>query len=102
MRSMCGGFIFRNWGPLLKVHHSKCLTSMTKHDSGGSPPGAACDSVDSCFTKSIFGNEHKLVNVRSEAPDLDYYVLGIAGQVHVTEMGNFPLAMCGDHEHPLS
>jgi hypothetical protein len=44
MRSVCsmhGGFIFRNWGPILKVHHSQCLTSMTKHDSDGSPPGAA-------------------------------------------------------------
>jgi hypothetical protein len=29
--------------PSLKVHHSQCLTSMTKHDAGGSPPGAACD-----------------------------------------------------------
>ncbi len=37
MRSMCsmrGGFIFHKRGPLLKVHHSQCLTSMTKHDSG--------------------------------------------------------------------
>jgi hypothetical protein len=43
MRSMRGGFIFHNRGPSLKVHHGQCLTSMTKHDSGGSPPGAACD-----------------------------------------------------------
>jgi hypothetical protein len=41
MRSMRGGFIFRNRGPSLKVHHGQCLTSMTEHDSGGSPPGAA-------------------------------------------------------------
>jgi hypothetical protein len=33
MRSMRGGFIFRNWGPSLKVHRCQCLTSMTKHDS---------------------------------------------------------------------
>ena len=45
MRYMRGGFIFRNRGPLLKVHHSQCLTSMTKHDAGGSPPGAACNSA---------------------------------------------------------
>jgi hypothetical protein len=45
MRSMRGGFIFRNRGPSLKVHHGQCLTSMTKHDSGGSPPGTACDSA---------------------------------------------------------
>jgi hypothetical protein len=45
MRSMCGGFISRNWGPSLKVHHGQCLTSMTKHDSGASPPGATCDSA---------------------------------------------------------
>jgi hypothetical protein len=45
MRSVRGGFIFRNRGPSLKVHHGQCLTSMTKHDSGGSPPGAACDSM---------------------------------------------------------
>jgi hypothetical protein len=32
MRSMCSGFIFRNRGALLKVHHGQCLTSMTKHD----------------------------------------------------------------------
>ncbi len=42
---MRGGIIFRNWGPSLKVHHGQCLTRMTKHDSGGSPPGAACDSA---------------------------------------------------------
>ncbi len=36
MRSMRGGFIFRSRGPWLKVHHGQCLTSMTKHDSGGS------------------------------------------------------------------
>jgi hypothetical protein len=29
MRSMRGGFIFRNRGPSLKVHHGQCLTSMT-------------------------------------------------------------------------
>jgi hypothetical protein len=49
MRSMRGGFIFRNRGPSLKVtvvHHGQYLTSMTKHDSGGSPPGAACDSMN--------------------------------------------------------
>jgi hypothetical protein len=54
MRSMRGGFIFRNRGPSLKVHHGQCLTSMTKHDSGGSPPGprgrmrrreAVCDGL---------------------------------------------------------
>jgi hypothetical protein len=45
MRSMRGGIIFRNWGPLLKVHHGQCLTRMTKHDSGESPPRAACDSA---------------------------------------------------------
>ncbi len=28
MRSMRGGFIFRNRGPSLKVHHCQCLTSM--------------------------------------------------------------------------
>jgi hypothetical protein len=45
MRSMRGGIIFRNRGPSLKVHHGQCPTRMTKHDSGGSPPGAACDSA---------------------------------------------------------
>jgi hypothetical protein len=44
LRSMRGGFIFRSRMPSLKVHHGQCLTSMTKHDSGGSPPGTACDS----------------------------------------------------------
>ncbi len=29
MRSIRGGFIFRNRGPSLKVHHGQCLTSMT-------------------------------------------------------------------------
>jgi hypothetical protein len=49
MHSMCsmhGGFIFRNWGPSLKVHHCQHLASMTKHDTGGSPPGVACDSTE--------------------------------------------------------
>ncbi len=32
MRSIRGGFIFRNRGPSLKVHNCQCLTSMTKHD----------------------------------------------------------------------
>jgi hypothetical protein len=41
MRSMRGGFIFRSRGPWLKVHHSQCLTSMTKHDTGGSPQRVA-------------------------------------------------------------
>ncbi len=45
MRSMRGGFIFRSQGPSLKVHHSQYLASMTKHDTGGLPPGAACDST---------------------------------------------------------
>jgi hypothetical protein len=45
LRSMRGGFIFRNQGPSLKVHHGQCVTSMTKHDSGGSPPRAACNSA---------------------------------------------------------
>ncbi len=45
MRSMRGGFIFRNGGPSLKVHHCQRLASVTKHDTGGSPPGAACDSA---------------------------------------------------------
>jgi hypothetical protein len=35
MRSMRGGFIFRNWGPSLKVHHCQHLASVTKHDTGG-------------------------------------------------------------------
>jgi hypothetical protein len=41
MRFMRGG----NQGPSLKVHCGQCLTSMTKQDSGGWPPGAACDSA---------------------------------------------------------
>ncbi len=45
MCSMCGGFIFHSLRPSLKVRHSQCLTSVTKHDSGGSPPGAACYSA---------------------------------------------------------
>jgi hypothetical protein len=45
MCSMRGGIIFHNRGPSLKVHHCQCLTRITKHDSGGSPPGAACDSA---------------------------------------------------------
>jgi hypothetical protein len=45
MRSMRGGIIFRNRGPSLKVHHGQCPTRIAKHDSGGSPPGAACDSA---------------------------------------------------------
>jgi hypothetical protein len=32
VRSMRGGFIFRNRGPSLKVHRGQCLKSMTKHD----------------------------------------------------------------------
>ncbi len=32
MRSMRGGFILRNRGPSLEVHHGQCLTSMTMHD----------------------------------------------------------------------
>jgi hypothetical protein len=43
MRSVRGCFIFHSQGPSLKVHHGQCLRSVTKHDSGGSPPGAACD-----------------------------------------------------------
>jgi hypothetical protein len=39
MRSMRGGFIFRNRGPSLKVYHGQHLASMAKHDTGGSPPG---------------------------------------------------------------
>ena len=39
MRSMRREFGFRDRGPLLKVHRGQCLTSMTKHDSSGSPPG---------------------------------------------------------------
>jgi hypothetical protein len=31
MRSMRGGFIFRNRGPSLKVHHCQHLASVTKH-----------------------------------------------------------------------
>ncbi len=34
MRPMRGGFIFRNRGPSLKVHHGQHLASMTKHDTG--------------------------------------------------------------------
>ncbi len=34
MRSMRGGFIFRNRGPSLKVHHCQHLASVTKHDTG--------------------------------------------------------------------
>jgi hypothetical protein len=33
MRSMRGGFIFRNRGPSLKVHHCQHLASVTKHDT---------------------------------------------------------------------
>ncbi len=43
MCSMCAGFIFCSWGSLLKVHHGQCLTGMTKHYTGGLPPGSACD-----------------------------------------------------------
>ena len=32
-------------GTSLKVHRGQCLTSMTKHDSGGWPSRAACDSA---------------------------------------------------------
>jgi hypothetical protein len=50
--------------------------------------------VDSGCTKSIFGNPFKLINLRR--PDCEYYVKGIAGQVRVTEMGDFPLAIRAD------
>jgi hypothetical protein len=33
-------------GPSLKVHHCQHLASMSKQDTGGSPPGAACDSAE--------------------------------------------------------
>jgi hypothetical protein len=60
MHSIRGGFVFRNWGPSRNVHHGQCLTSMTKHDSGGSPPGANvcvvlifCHKVDCIKNVSI-------------------------------------------------
>ena len=49
IRSMRGGIVFRNRGPSLKVHHGQCPTSMTKHDSGGSPPS---NSVRHCHCHS--------------------------------------------------
>ncbi len=52
------GFIFRNQGPSLKVHHGQCLTSMTKHDSGGSPPGAAFQSHVLCTKTYGVTNMH--------------------------------------------
>lgn len=58
------------------------------------PMDQAAVYVDSGCTKSIFGNPFKLVNLRR--PDREYYVKGIAGQVRVTEMGDFPLAMRAD------
>ncbi len=51
LRFMRGGFIFRNRGPTIgpslkvTVYHGNWLKSVTKHGSGGSPPGAACDSA---------------------------------------------------------
>ncbi len=40
MRTTSSGFIFSNQGPSLNVHRGQCLTSMSKHDAGGSwnPP----------------------------------------------------------------
>ncbi len=43
MRSVRGGFIFRS--PEDTSRPVSLRTSMTKHDAGGSPPGAACDSA---------------------------------------------------------
>jgi hypothetical protein len=61
MRSMRGGIIFRNRGPSLKVHHGQCPTRMTKHDSGGSPPGAACDSTKPPHGKSLLPSPRPLL-----------------------------------------
>jgi hypothetical protein len=58
MHSMHGGLIFRNLGPLLKVHHCQHLASMTKHDTSGSPPGAACDSLASTTGNKPLCIEH--------------------------------------------
>ncbi len=55
MRSMRGGFVFRNQGPSLKVHRGQCLTSMTKHDTGGWPPETACDSDTSASDRPALG-----------------------------------------------
>jgi hypothetical protein len=52
MRSMLGGVNFRNQGPSLKIHRGHCLTSMTKHDSGGSPPEATFDSAEVLHNKT--------------------------------------------------
>jgi hypothetical protein len=41
MRSMRGGFIFRNRGPSLKVHRGQCLTSMTLVDGLPGPHATA-------------------------------------------------------------
>ncbi len=55
------------------------------------PMDQAAVYVDSGCTKLIFGNPFQLVNLRP--PKREYYVKGMAGQVRVTEMGDFPLAM---------
>jgi hypothetical protein len=58
------------------------------------PMDQAAVYVDSSFTKSIFGNPFKLVNLRPQ--NCEYYVKGITGQVRVTEMGDFLLAMSAE------
>jgi hypothetical protein len=66
MRSMGGGFIFRNRGPSLKVHRGQCFTSMTKHGAGGSPPGAACDSAKPPHDKTQSANVALLAAIKLE------------------------------------
>jgi hypothetical protein len=47
--------------------------------------------VDSGCTKSVFCNTHKLVNVRK--PDRPYRIIGVGGQLKVSHIGDFPLAL---------
>jgi hypothetical protein len=47
--------------------------------------------VDSGCSKSVFSHARKLINVRT--PERTYRVIGVGGQIEVTEVGDFPLAM---------
>ena len=50
--------------------------------------------LDSGCTKSVFGNQHKLINVRPT--DRNYRIVGVGGEIIVTKMGDFPLALRSD------
>jgi hypothetical protein len=47
--------------------------------------------IDSGCTKSVFCNDSKLINVR--VPDRKFRIVGVGGQLPVTKIGDFPLAL---------